>query len=194
MMRKAARIVAGATAGRVVLGAFLVALATLCAGAYLGGHSLGGTDLFDSHTRSGLAGGFWASLGFIVFRNGSLAMLLFSGVITAGFSTLIGLGLLSIYIGATFTAATGNVGFWPALSSILSYAPAEFLGLLIAATAGLVPVAALTHAAFASGSVERPRLTTVYVESVRTSLRMLVLSLAVIAVAALVESVAIAIK
>ncbi|MFE0581568.1 hypothetical protein [Streptomyces sp. NPDC058874] len=74
---------------------------------------------------------FADSFGPIVLRNVGAAMLMFSGVLTAG-STVVALGLMAAYIGATFGSAAHAVGFQEALGSIVLYAPLIGRGRLIA--------------------------------------------------------------
>lgn len=175
--------------------AFLVALVTLCVGAGIGYASIRGAA-----GTSGLAPAtlhratFAHSLGSISIRNLAAATLLSSGMATAGFSTIIGLGLMAIYIGATFSAAAANVGAWPALWSIVAYAPVEFLGMLLAATAGLLPIVAFIHASIGEGAPERRGPVRTYLDSLPASLRVLALSASTIVVAALVESTVIVVR
>lgn len=138
-------------------------------------------------------GGFFTDLfGPIVVRNTGVTMLLFSGVLTAGFSTVVAVGLLGAYIGATFGAAARAAGLQEALGSIVLYAPIEFLGLLFAATAGLLPmVVGVTNALRSQVEDGRSPLRA-YAESVALALKTLGVAVAVILFAALVESVVIA--
>ena len=51
----------------------------------------------------------------------------------------VGLTLISVYVGATFSVAVNGVGFGQAAGSIIFYAPLEFAGLLLIAAAGFWP-------------------------------------------------------
>jgi uncharacterized membrane protein SpoIIM required for sporulation len=182
--------VTGAAPPRTASAAFLVALVTLCAGAVVGYATFSGRSGFGTgHPDSA---SFARSLALIVPRNLAAASLLFSGVLTGGFSTVVGLGLLAMYIGATFGAAAGNVGALDAFTSIAAYAPVEFLGLLLAATAGLMPVVSFMYTAVTGSRPGRPGAFGTYVETVSASLRVFALAVVVIVVAATVESVVIA--
>src|SRR6218665_192798 len=75
----------------------------------------------DSHQALSM----WQILQF----NAPALLLLFSGVATAGFSTLAALVMIGGYVGATLAAATANVGVAAALGSIALYAPPEFVAL-----------------------------------------------------------------
>lgn len=77
----------------------------------------------------------------ILARNVPAVFLLYSGVVTAGFSSFLAAFMLSTYVGATFAAAASNIGTQAALTSIALYAPIEFAALLLATFAGFTPVA-----------------------------------------------------
>ncbi|MFI6810236.1 stage II sporulation protein M [Streptomyces luteogriseus] len=174
---------------------FSVSLAALCTGIALGFTSMdqgGGDGVWAGPDAQPAAASFTDSFGPIVLRNTGAAMLLFSGVLTAGFSTVVALGLMAAYIGATFGAAARTAGFQEALGSVVLYAPIEFLGLLFAATAGMLPVVVGVANAL-RGSVDDGRSPLrAYAESVALSLKTLGVAVAVILLAALVESVVIA--
>ncbi|MER6769415.1 stage II sporulation protein M [Streptomyces bacillaris] len=174
--------------------AFAVSLAALCTGIVLGYTSMdpadadGGWADPDGRTATG---SFVGSFGAILLRNTGAAMLLFSGVLTAGFSTVVALGLMAAYIGATFGAAAHTVGFQEALGSIVLYAPIEFLGLLFAATAGMLPVVTGVAHALRGGAEDGGSPLRAYAGSIALSLRTLGVAAVVILIAALVEAVVI---
>ncbi|MGI5195685.1 stage II sporulation protein M [Streptomyces sp. CA-288835] len=175
--------------------AFSVSLAALCTGIALGYMSMdqgGGDGVWSGPGAQSAAAPFTDSLGPIVLRNTGAAMLLFSGVLTAGFSTVVALGLMAAYIGATFGAAARTAGFQEALGSIVLYAPIEFLGLLFAATAGMLPVVVGVANALRSSVEDGRSPLRAYADSVALSLKTLGVAVAVILVAALVESLVIA--
>ncbi|MGW8954718.1 stage II sporulation protein M [Streptomyces sp. NPDC055709] len=175
--------------------AFSVSLAALCTGIVLGYTSMdpaGGGSAWAAPGASSAEASFWGSFGPIVLRNTGAAMLMFSGVLTGGFSTVVALGLMAAYIGATFGAAAHTAGFQQALGSIVLYAPLEFLGLLFAATAGLLPVVAGVASALHWGAEDGRSPLRAYVESLALSFKCLGLAIAVILIAALVESTVIA--
>ncbi|MFH8404052.1 stage II sporulation protein M [Streptomyces sp. NPDC018019] len=170
--------------------AFSVSLAALCTGIALGYTSMGqagGNGAWAGPEGQGGAVSFTA----ILVRNTGAAVLLFSGVLTAGASTVVALGLMASYIGATFGAAARTAGVHEALGSIVLYAPVEFFGLLLAATAGLLPMTAGVANALRSSTEDGRSPVRAYVESVGLSLRTLVVAVVVIFIAALVESVVI---
>jgi uncharacterized membrane protein SpoIIM required for sporulation len=149
-----------------------------------GSDALGGGD-WVTPERTASADLLWNILG----RNLSAALLLFSGAYTAGFSTILALGLLSTYVGATFGAAAGSVGVSDALSSVILYAPLEFAGLLLAATAGLTPVFAFVRSSFTEKPGSRP--IAAYVSALRPALRRLCHAVILIGVAGAVETIVI---
>ncbi|WDO11364.1 stage II sporulation protein M (plasmid) [Streptomyces murinus] len=162
-----------------------MSLAALCTGIVLGYASLASAGPADG--SSGASAASAASFTAIVVRNTGVAMLLFSGVATAGFSTVITLGLMATYIGATFGAAARVVGVGEALVSIVLYAPLEFVGLLLAATAGTLPVVAAMASALRSGQ-GAPSPLHAYGTAVGLSLKTFMLAIAVVVVAAAVEA------
>ncbi|MFE7315784.1 stage II sporulation protein M [Streptomyces sp. NPDC057555] len=187
------RTAAGGVTTRMFGMAFSVSLAALCAGIALGYASMssfssGGSLVEGAQKNSETA--FLGSFVAILVRNTGAALLLFSGVITAGFSTVIALGLMAAYIGATFGAAAGMVGFQEALTSIALYAPLEFLGLLLAASAGLLPLVAGAGSALGGAAHGESPLRS-YVDALGPSLKAFGGAVAVILVAAVVESLVI---
>lgn len=85
----------------------------------------------------------WLSaVGQILLVNVPALCLVFSGVITGGLTTLIAWPLTAVYIGATMRIGQVQLGVAEVVSSIWIYAPVEFLALLLAAGAGLMPITA----------------------------------------------------
>jgi uncharacterized membrane protein SpoIIM required for sporulation len=123
----------------------------------------------------------------IVVRNVGVALLLFSGVVTGGLSTLIGAGVVSLYVGATLGAASTNVGFGAALVSIAPYALLEFAALLLAAVSGALPVASVVVGAPSAGTVGRGLISR-YTRALPPALLLLGLAVAGLVVAAAVET------
>ncbi|MFE2527579.1 stage II sporulation protein M [Streptomyces sp. NPDC059382] len=170
-------------------------MAALCTGIVLGYTSMdpaGGSGAWVGADGQEADTSFADSFGPILLRNVGAAMLMFSGVLTAGFSTVVALGLMAAYIGATFGSASHTVGFQEALGSIVFYAPLEFLGLLFAATAGMLPMVAGVANALRGSTEDGRSPLRVYAESLALSLKTLGIAVAVILVAALVESAVIA--
>jgi uncharacterized membrane protein SpoIIM required for sporulation len=149
-------------------------------------HALGGGD-WVTPERTASADLLWHILG----RNLGVALLLFSGAYTAGFSTILALGMLSAYVGATCGAAAGDAGVSDALSSVILYAPLEFAGLLAAATAELTPVFAFVRSSFTEKSTSRPIAG--YIAALRPALRRLCYAVILIGVAGAVETIVISI-
>ncbi len=150
------------------------------------GSADGGVHLHGAGEILGLA-------GTILVRNGSIMLMLFSGVVTAGVSTAVGLTLLALYVGATLGAAAGNVGLAPALGSILSYAPLEFMAFLIAAVAGMLPMATAGLFRRDAGSGPRDRLRA-YITSLSAAVRLLVVATLGVLAADLAEVTTIALR
>lgn len=75
----------------------------------------------------------------ILARNLGAALVLYSGVVTLGRTTVIGSGILALYIGATVSLGLNSVGGATLFADVIWYVPFEFLGLVMAATAGLQP-------------------------------------------------------
>ncbi|MEU6708128.1 stage II sporulation protein M [Streptomyces wuyuanensis] len=175
--------------------AFSVSLAALCTGIVLGYTSMdpaGPDGTWEGPEAHAEEVSFLGSFGPIVIRNTGAAMLMFSGVLTGGFSTIVALGLMAAYIGATFGAAAHTAGIQQSLGSIVLYAPLEFLGLLIAATAGILPVVVAVASTLNYAENESRSPLRAYAGSLSLSLKSLGVAIAVILLAALVESVVIA--
>src|SRR4029453_8034716 len=81
----------------------------------------------------------------ILARNVGAALVLYSGVVTLGLTTLIGSGILALYVGATVSLGVHSVGGTALIADVIWYVPFEFLGLILAATAGFQPVAGLAN-------------------------------------------------
>jgi uncharacterized membrane protein SpoIIM required for sporulation len=174
-------VVAGAATWRRGLRRALVAAPVVAvAAATLGYLSMRGS-------QGGTADAITSSATFtqILARNVPAALLLFSGVATAGSSTLVALLLLGGYVGATFATAATAVGTLSAFGSIASYAPLELTALLLAAVGGLLPAATVI------GRPEAVRRRDAYAAALSPSLGLLLLSIAMLAVAAAVEALVI---
>ena len=135
---------------------------------------------------------FGSSFAAIFVQNISVVLFLFSGVLTLGLTSLVSLTMMSIYVGATMSVATTNGGVAAVLSDTGSYIGLEFLGMVLAATAGLCPVFALLGRALRAET--DPSLTSVgaYAAAVRTSMATLSISALLILLAAGIEAAVIA--
>lgn len=168
-----------------------IAIATLLLGAVVGSVSLAGLSNQDLSGAAMFAGDPPLKMFVqILVRNLSLIALLFSGVATAGVTTLLFGTLLGAYIGATMTAAAEHVGATSVVTSVIVYAPLEFLAFAVAAWGGLGPAIAVLSDSF-SGSPQdllRPQRWMVEMEP---SLRKFGLSAALVALAAFLETIVI---
>nr|WP_255672818.1 stage II sporulation protein M [Glycomyces amatae] len=169
--------------------ALLVSLAVFIIGALVGYHSLSGLEVFAD---GGEGGGHDQSLPGIVGQNLGAAMLLYSGVVTLGVSSLLGLGMTSAYVGATMAVAVGNAGWGEVLGTAWVYAPIEFGGCVVAAAAGLYPVLSVIGRVFAAE--ERLALFGTYVRGLVDSLKLLAVAVAMILLAGLIELIVIVLE
>ena len=134
---------------------------------------------------------FAGGLGQILLRNVGAALVLYSGVVTLGLTTLIAGGILALYVGATVSLGVHSVGVAQLLADVIWYAPLEFGGLVLAATAGLQPTSgAVRQVLLDKGRIS---LTSLY-RDVAASLRTVALALALITVAAVIESTLISLR
>ncbi|WP_426120449.1 hypothetical protein [Kocuria sp. LHG3120] len=125
------------------------------------------------------------SFGAIVVRNLGAAALLYSGVLTGGLLTGTSLALLSVYVGATAKIGVLNVGAAALVGAAGWYAGLEFLGCLVAAAAGLLPLTAALTA-------RRHGLVRSYLTALPASLGVLALAVALLLAAAGIEAALIA--
>lgn len=175
---------------------FATSLVTFLLGVFLGiisVSSVADKSFLDSPQIISVGGNRHLDVFEIFSRNMSAALLLFSGVVTGGLSTLIGLILTSVYVGATFGIAANSVGLAQAAGSIVLYAPLEFLGLIIVATAGFWPAQRALGHIFSRGRAG-VNVLAVYVHSLKDSLKILAVGSAVILLAAAAESLVIALR
>ncbi len=180
---------AGLPKDRASLAAALASLAVFTAGATVGYIALADVELFARATaESEPAMSPWAILG----QNLGAILFMFSGAVTFGLTTLVGLAMLSAYVGATMAVGIGNVGLARLVSDTGMYAPIEFLGCLVAAAAGLYPAFTVIGAVFADR--ERPQLLHSYLNSLYGSLKIFALAAALIVSAAAIEAIVLAIR
>lgn len=92
------------------------------------------------HSRSGHDLLLLRELDQILLRNVGAATVLYSGVVTFGFSSVIAASILSLYLGATMSLGIHSIGLAQLAADVVWYVPLEFGGLLLATTAGLQPV------------------------------------------------------
>lgn len=127
-------------------------------------------------------GSAWGVLGALLAQNLAAALLLFSGVVTGGLSTLLGLTFTSIWVGATFRAVQAELGTGTVLERVLPYVGFELLGVGLAAVAGLLPAVAFVRSHL-TDAPRRPFATTVH-----ASVRLLALATALVVVGAAIET------
>ena len=176
---------------KAVLAALLASLAIFVAGAVLGYSSISHRWAAESLSQgNGAAGaGPGGSPVAILVRNLGAIMLLYSGAVTLGVTSVLGLAMVSAYVGATMSVAVSNAGAWQVLGGSGGYAAIEFSACILAATAGLYPVFAATGRIFATEV--RTHAVGAYLEAVGTSLRIFGCAAVLVLVAATIESIVI---
>ncbi|UVJ40128.1 hypothetical protein [Arthrobacter sp. CJ23] len=126
----------------------------------------------------------------ILVRNLGAALVLYSGVVTLGLTTLVGCGVLALYIGATMSLGMHSTGGSNLVNDVIWYVPFEFLGLVMAATAGFQPVVGLGSRLLN----DTPVTVASFVDDVARSLGTLLLAVALIASGAAIEAILIHLK
>lgn len=127
----------------------------------------------------------------ILGRNLGAALVLYSGVVTLGLTTVIGSGVLALYVGATMSLGLHSVGGSALLGDVIWYVPFEFLGLVMAATAGLQPTAALASRLM----LKKDRITVAsFIQDIARSLGTLLIAIALIVLGAAIEVILIQAK
>lgn len=121
----------------------------------------------------------------ILARNLSAALLLFSGYVTFGLTTVLGLTMISLYVGSSGQAILSRAGAGGIDPLAWAYIASEFGGLLVVGVAGLVPLCATLLRWLGDRSVPRGFAT-------GRSLRLLALGVALIVTGAAVETLVIA--
>lgn len=76
----------------------------------------------------------------ILLRNLGVCAFLYSGVISAGITTIAAVVLTSFSIGVSMAVVQDAAGLGSMLSDVIWYAPIEFAAFLVAAAAGIAPV------------------------------------------------------
>jgi uncharacterized membrane protein SpoIIM required for sporulation len=138
----------------------------------------------DSGAVYALSGSGLDIFGQILGRNLSAALLLFSGFVTVGTTTLLGLIFVSAWVGAGWHALASTSRLGEVDPLVLTYIPLEFGGLLLAATAGLMPLVAAAQTLASGGRSARPALA-------RPALACLALAITLIVCGAAVETIVI---
>ena len=127
----------------------------------------------------------------ILMRNAGAALVLYSGVVTLGLTTLVAGGILALYVGATVSLGVHSIGVAQLASDVALYVPLEFGGLVLAATAGLQPACGAVRLVL----IDRDKISLASLHrDFADSLRTLALALALILVAAAIEATLISLR
>lgn len=124
---------------------------------------------------------------FILAQNFATLAFLYSGVITAGLTSVIGLGMVAGFVGATFKVGVLASGLTPLLLETGLYLPLEFGACLVAGAAGLYPLVCAVSRAL-DGAPGTVKVLRAYVGAATVSLAMLGVATALLLVGALVET------
>lgn len=128
-----------------------------------------------------------SSFIFILSKNLPAILLLYSGVITLGLTSLIGIFLIGAFIGGVTAISVYNIGWMLTLQDVWLYAPLEFLAFIIATIAGMSPIynTVLSH---------NKNIFNKYQYELKESLILLSVSLLILIFSAFVEVIAIYIR
>ncbi|CUR54888.1 conserved membrane hypothetical protein [metagenome] len=159
----------------------------LCAVAVVAGFQAIDPDWARASLGAGDGAGADLGTGQILARNAAVALFLYTGVATGGISTALGVVMTSMYVGATMAVGVENAGAGALFGQILTYAPFEFVGLIVAAAAGLLPVC--TAIMSPPPSLEGASAFRRYIHGITASIPLLVLSLALLTVGAVIEAI-----
>lgn len=152
--------------------------------------SLDVTWIEDSRNNGG-SSLFNGDFGPILVRNLGAALLLYSGVLTFGLTTLFAAAILGLYVGATVSLGVHSVGTAGIIADVVWYVPFEFLGLIMAATAGLQPaVAVVSQIVQKQGKFDLDFFTAHVIKSLGS----LTIGVALIVIGAAIESILIGIR
>jgi uncharacterized membrane protein SpoIIM required for sporulation len=178
---------------RSLLVAVLASLIVFVAGFALGFGSIGRAWAQNSLGAGGATNAVFGSSVFAILAQNLIAvMFLYSGVLTFGLTSVLSIGMVSTYVGATMAVGVTNSGWTQLASATGAYALLEFTGCIVAAAAGLHPVCAfLAHAVKHDGA---SGMFGAYLDAVATSLKILGCAVALILTAAAIEAIVIAIR
>lgn len=126
----------------------------------------------------------------VLARNLPALALLYSGVLTLGLSTLLGLGVVSAYVGATFKVGSTTSGLVALLGQTAVYGVPEMLAMVTAAAAGLYPVVRTARSLWSRGGADAAHQAAwvTYARAVPGSLLILLAATAILVVAAVLEA------
>lgn len=167
-----------ATAPAVVLALLLAG-----AGVAVGTGSFAAEAVDPTGPRFALEGRGSALAAEIAGRNLGAALLLFSGVVTLGTTAAVGTVFVAAWVGAGVRAMSLETGLRHLDPLVLTYLPLELGGLLLAAVAGLLPLAAVGRRVLADGPAA-----SVAAPVVPTALRLLALGVLLVLAGAVAET------
>lgn len=127
----------------------------------------------------------------ILLRNGGACLLVYTGAVTGGITTLAALLGIGAYVGATVHLGIAAVGGGTLFSQVGAYAGIEFLAIVIAGAAALVPIVNVVERAVTTPSDTSSVGSGVlrhYAAAFPASLRLLALALATVTTAAAIEA------
>lgn len=125
----------------------------------------------------------------ILLRNAAFIFYLFSGTLTCGITSVIGVTLLGLYMGSTTAAAATSVGIGAALGSVIVYGTLEIVAYIFAAAAGILPfVFAKSRSREYVGETRVSR----YIKGINSGLWLLTIALLLILLGAIAETIIIA--
>jgi uncharacterized membrane protein SpoIIM required for sporulation len=130
----------------------------------------------------------WGMVWTIFAQNTGAALLLFSGVVTAGLGTVSSVVVLGIYIGTVIRGSVNVIGAGDAAAILVPYFTLEFTGILIAAVCGIAPVVQAIR--WWRQSEKRPTLkatVVVYLDGAGRALRWMIFAVLLLIVAAWLE-------
>ena len=144
---------------RIAIGASLVILAVIVITSLRGMDPLWVAESTAALRRNGADPEFMTdgSVGTILLRNGAVALFLFSGVISAGTSPLIGLTLTGLSSGITLALVVDASGWAGLIADVIWYAPLELGGFVCVAAAGLLPLVTALRGNAVHDGVRIPR-------------------------------------
>lgn len=177
---------------RALIGALVASALIFGAGATLGYVSIDSDWAARSMTQGAGNSILGGSFVTILLHNLLAVMFLYSGVLTLGLTSVLGIGMVSAYVGATVAVGVHNVGTGQILSDTGAYAFLEFGGCIVAAAAGLYPMVAAGLSLFKEGA--GTAIFGAYLNAVHMSLKVLASAGALILAAATIEATVIALR